>query len=163
MVEDDDTGENGRKRWYALCRRRIHSGHCTYLTAWFGELSTGTSTLPEPFTGHAAHREVSAVHVGGPAWSDPGGVVATGLEVAVVASNHRRSLNARHKQILAVLNSAAEPLSTSAIRREANQGRATQLVAEQVYRSLCGLYSRGYIQRLTKDGTSEIYWAVCRS
>ena len=81
----------------------------------------------------------------------------------MVVSDRRCSLNARHKQILAVLNSAAEPLSTSAIRRQANQDCATQLVAEQVYRSLCGLYSRGYIQRLTKDGTSEIYWAVCRS
>lgn len=81
----------------------------------------------------------------------------------MVASNHRRSLNARHKQILAVLNSAAEPLSTSAIRRQVNKDCATQLVAEQVYRSLCGLYRRGHIQRFSKDGTSEIYWAVCRS
>lgn len=95
-----------------------------------------------------------------PAWSDRGGTIAPPrLDSTVVTSNHRYSLNARHKQILAVLADAAEPLSTSAVRRQANKACATQLVAEQVYRTLCGLYSRGYIQRLTKDGTTEIYWS----
>lgn len=107
---------------------------------------------------------MSAAHVRGPAWSDSGGTVATQVDATVVASKPRYSLNARHKQILAVLDDAAKPLSTSAIRRQVNKGCGTQLVAEQVYRTLCALYSRGYIQRLTKDGNPEIYWAaVCRS
>lgn len=95
-----------------------------------------------------------------PGWSDPGGTIAPQVDSTVVTSNHRYSLNARHKQILAVLADAAEPLSTSAIRRQANKDCATQLVAEQVYRTLCALYSRGHIQRLTKDGTTEIYWSA---
>lgn len=98
-----------------------------------------------------------------PVWPAPGGTIAIRVDATVVTSNRRYSLNARHKQILAVLSDAGEPLSTSAIRRQANKGCATQLVAEQVYRTLCALYSRGHIQRFTKDGTPEIYWAVCGS
>ncbi|SKQ85101.1 helix-turn-helix domain-containing protein [Mycobacteroides abscessus] len=75
-----------------------------------------------------------------------------------MTANPRHSLNERHKQILAVLSNAAEPMSTSAIRRRANKNRTTQLVAEQVYRTLRTLHSRGHIQRLTKGGETETYW-----
>lgn len=77
---------------------------------------------------------------------------------AASADDRRHSLNERHRQILAVLSNAAEPLSTSAIRRQVNKNRSAQLVAEQVYRTLRTLHSRGHIQRLTKEGTTEIYW-----
>lgn len=76
----------------------------------------------------------------------------------MVTINPRHPLNERHKEILAVLSNAGEPLSTSAIRRHVNKNRTTQLVAEQVYRTLRTLHSRGHVQRLTKDGTTEIYW-----
>ncbi|MBX8690625.1 hypothetical protein A5722_01270 [Mycobacterium vulneris] len=76
----------------------------------------------------------------------------------MVTFNPRHSLNERHTEILAVLSNAGEPLSTSAIRRQVNKNRTTQLVAEQVYRTLRALHSRGHIHRLTKDGTTEIYW-----
>ncbi|MBP2456266.1 hypothetical protein [Mycolicibacterium lutetiense] len=79
-----------------------------------------------------------------------------------MTTNPRHSLNERHKQILAVLSNAAESLGTSAIRRRTNKDRATQLVAEQVYRTLCTLHSRGHIQRLTNDCTTEIYWQRIR-
>lgn len=82
----------------------------------------------------------------------------SGSAAAMVTINHRHSFNERHKEILAVLSSAGEPLSTSAIRRRVNKIRTTQLVAEQVYRTLHTLHSRGHIQRFTKDGSTEIYW-----
>lgn len=80
----------------------------------------------------------------------------------MVTINPRHSLNDRHKEILVVLSNAGEPLSTSTIRRHVNKKRTTPLVAEQVYRTLRTLHSRGHIQRLTKDGTTEIYWQHSR-
>jgi hypothetical protein len=61
-------------------------------------------------------------------------------------------------EILALLCTAAEPLSTAQVRARVNAGRADALVGEQVYRRLQGLLRRKLVTAPRRTGTRDVYW-----
>jgi Fe2+ or Zn2+ uptake regulation protein len=67
-------------------------------------------------------------------------------------------LTPRQTTILALLTVAGGALSTSDVRVSVNEQRDTVLVAEQVYRALRALQSRGLVERVHIHGTNKAHW-----
>lgn len=62
--------------------------------------------------------------------------------------------------ILAILDTARTPLSTTDLRHRLNAHASGPIpvVAEQVYRALCTLQRRALVRRVRAAGTRNIYW-----